>query len=77
MKVGERGQVTIPKEIRERFGIGPDTEVEFSVERGQILLRKRSSRLPLRAWKGYCAVSSRKTGFRNVDEYVDEVRGKL
>lgn len=47
------------------------------MERGQILLRKRSSRLPLRAWKGYCAVSSRKTGFRNVDEYVDEVRGKL
>jgi bifunctional DNA-binding transcriptional regulator/antitoxin component of YhaV-PrlF toxin-antitoxin module len=29
MKVGERGQVTIPQN-RDRFGIGPETEVEFS-----------------------------------------------
>lgn len=77
MKVGERGQVTIPKEIRERFGIGADTEVEFSVERGQILLRRRASKLPLRNWKGYCAATFRKTGHRGVDEYLDEVRGKL
>ncbi len=70
MKVGERGQVTIPKEIRDRFGIGPDTEVEFAVERGEILLRKRVPRLPLRNWKGYC-------GAADVDAYVDEVRGKL
>jgi AbrB family looped-hinge helix DNA binding protein len=77
MKVGERGQVTIPKDIRERFGIGPDTEVEFSVERGQILLQKRSPTLPLRKWKGYCATTFRKAGHSTVDQYVDEVRGKL
>jgi AbrB family looped-hinge helix DNA binding protein len=40
MKVGERGQVTIPKELRERFGLGPDTEVEFRVVNGSILLKK-------------------------------------
>jgi bifunctional DNA-binding transcriptional regulator/antitoxin component of YhaV-PrlF toxin-antitoxin module len=26
-KVGERGQVTIPKELRERFGLVPETEL--------------------------------------------------
>ena|ERR1035441_5247659 len=31
MKVGDRGQVAIPKEIRDRFTLGPQTEVEFSV----------------------------------------------
>jgi AbrB family looped-hinge helix DNA binding protein len=77
MKVGERGQVTIPKEIRDRLGIGPDTEVEFSVERGQILLQKRAATLPLREWKGHCATTFRKSGYRSVDEYIDEVRGKL
>jgi len=41
MRVGERGQVTIPKEIRERFGFGPDTEVEFVV-RGQAVELVRS-----------------------------------
>ncbi|MBL8221812.1 MAG: AbrB/MazE/SpoVT family DNA-binding domain-containing protein [Bryobacterales bacterium] len=77
MKVGERGQVTIPKEIRDRFGIGPDTEVEFTVERGEILLRKRAPRLRLRKWKGYCGPAFTDAGNTGVDEYIDEVRGKL
>ncbi|MDY6774433.1 MAG: AbrB/MazE/SpoVT family DNA-binding domain-containing protein [Candidatus Nanohaloarchaea archaeon] len=37
-KVGERGQVTVPKDIRERLGIGPGSEVEFSVEDGDIVM---------------------------------------
>lgn len=37
MKVGERGQVTIPKEIRDQFGLGPETEVEFRVLGGNIV----------------------------------------
>jgi AbrB family looped-hinge helix DNA binding protein len=32
MRVTSKGQVTIPAEIRERFGFLPDTEVEFVVE---------------------------------------------
>jgi hypothetical protein len=51
--------------------------VEFSVERGQILLRKREAELPLRQWKGYCAPAFRQAGCRGVDEYLDAVRGKL
>ena len=40
MRVGERGQVTIPKEIRDRFGLGANSEVEFHVENGSIVLKK-------------------------------------
>jgi AbrB family looped-hinge helix DNA binding protein len=32
MRITSKGQVTIPAEIRERFGFLPDTEVEFVVE---------------------------------------------
>jgi len=32
MRVTSKGQVTIPAEIRERFGFLPDTEVEFVVQ---------------------------------------------
>lgn len=39
-RVGERGQVTILKEIRDQFGLGPETEVEFRVVGGNILLKK-------------------------------------
>jgi len=43
MKVGERGQVTIPKAIRDRLGLGPDTEVEFQIRGGVVELRKAAS----------------------------------
>ena len=32
MRITSKGQVTIPAEIRERFGFLPDTEVEFVVD---------------------------------------------
>ncbi|MGH3679766.1 MAG: AbrB/MazE/SpoVT family DNA-binding domain-containing protein [Natronosporangium sp.] len=32
MRVTAKGQVTIPAAIRERFGLLPDTEVEFVVD---------------------------------------------
>lgn len=75
MKVGERGQVTIPKEIRERFAINADSEVEFRIEGGEIVLRKLTAPLALEKWKGYCADSLLRLGMSSVDEYIDEVRG--
>ena len=41
MRVTERGQVTIPKNIRERFGFEPETEVEFVVKEDAVLLVHR------------------------------------
>ena len=32
MKITEKGQVTIPIDIRERFGLLPHTDVEFVVD---------------------------------------------
>ncbi|MEX2569766.1 MAG: AbrB/MazE/SpoVT family DNA-binding domain-containing protein [Gemmatimonadota bacterium] len=41
MKITERGQVTIPRELRQKFGFLPDTEVEFIVRDGALeLVRK-------------------------------------
>ncbi len=40
MKVGERGQVTIPQALREAFGFLPETEVMFVVQDGALLLVK-------------------------------------
>jgi AbrB family looped-hinge helix DNA binding protein len=42
MKVGERGQITIPKEIREKYGLLPNIEVEFVPEETGVLLKKRA-----------------------------------
>lgn len=40
MKITTKGQVTIPKEIRDQFGLLPGTEVEFVAEEGQVKVRK-------------------------------------
>lgn len=40
MKVTTKGQVTIPQEIRDRFGFLPHTEVHFEVRDGDVVLVK-------------------------------------
>jgi AbrB family looped-hinge helix DNA binding protein len=76
MKVGERGQVTIPKEIRARFSLGPETEVEFSVVGGSIVLKKSPRKLDLAKWKGHCANSFEKLGYSSVDDFIEDIRGR-
>ena len=76
MKIGERGQVTIPKDIRARFGLGPDTEVEFRVIHGSIVLKKAPKKLNLLRWKGRCKDSFSRLGYSSVDKFVEDVRGR-
>jgi AbrB family looped-hinge helix DNA binding protein len=39
-RVTSKGQVTIPAEIRQRFGFFPDTEVEFVVDGETVRIRR-------------------------------------
>jgi AbrB family looped-hinge helix DNA binding protein len=76
MRIGERGQVTIPKEIRDRFSLGPESEVEFSVVHDSIVLKKAPKKLDLPKWKGRCKDSFAQLGYTSVDRYIDNVRGR-
>lgn len=40
MRVTTKGQVTIPKNIREMMGISPETEIDFCEEDGRFYLIK-------------------------------------
>jgi len=40
MRITSKGQVTIPKGIRDEFGFLPGTEVEFFEDGGEIRIRK-------------------------------------
>lgn len=44
MRITSKGQVTIPQHIREKLGLHPETEVEFSMERGAAVLRPKKGR---------------------------------
>ena len=65
IKVGQCGQVTIPNELRDGFGIGPGTDVEFSIVEWSIDLAK---------WKGRCALSFRNLSYSSMDKFIEDPR---
>ena len=44
-KVGAKGQVVIPREIRKITGIAPDTEVLVTLEGGGVLIKRHNIKL--------------------------------
>ncbi len=54
MRITSKGQVTIPKEIRERFGLLPGTDVEFVANRHSVQIVK--SKNPPRPTRGQTIV---------------------
>jgi AbrB family looped-hinge helix DNA binding protein len=77
MKIGKRGQVTIPKDLRERFGLKPETEVEFQVVNNCILFREKPAKLNPSRWKGRCRKSFKELRYERVDEFIEDVRGRV
>lgn len=71
-KVTSKGQLTIPKEIRERLGLSTGDEVEFREKREGVLMRKRAKRSPFDRYVGYL---KKKRGQRS-DEIIEVLRGQ-
>jgi AbrB family looped-hinge helix DNA binding protein len=46
-RVGSKGQVVIPKQLRDRAGLHPGAEVEFTLEDDRVVLARRSPPLRL------------------------------
>jgi AbrB family looped-hinge helix DNA binding protein len=67
--VSEKGQVTIPKRLRDRLGIVPGAVLEFREESGTLVASKASSADAIASVYGIREVG------RPVDELVDELRG--
>lgn len=61
MKVSERGQVTIPQPLRDRYGLLPDTEVEFVEHEGSLVLMKSPGNRGKRIQAMYGQVKTGKT----------------
>jgi AbrB family looped-hinge helix DNA binding protein len=50
--VSEKGQVTIPKQVRDRLGVRPGDVLDFDAEDGRLVAQKRQDRDPLDAVYG-------------------------
>ena len=67
--MSEKGQVTIPKELRTRLGIRRGSVLEFEAERGRLVARKAVDRDPIVAVYGTLELAE------PVDAFVDRIRG--
>jgi antitoxin PrlF len=69
--VSEKGQVTIPKAIREKLGLRPGTLLEFRAEGGRLVGTKAVAEDVFRKWRG----SGRLPKGASVDEHLNRSRG--
>jgi len=74
MKITTKGQVTIPQEIRERFGLLPHTEVDFEVRGGVVVLTKSGGE-PRRGRRVVDALRGRGDVPMSTDEILAHTRG--
>lgn len=69
--VSEKGQVTIPKAIRDRLGLRPGTVLEFRAEGGRLIGTKTVTQDVFRKWRG----QGRLPGGVSVDQHLSRSRG--
>lgn len=72
--VTSKGQITIPKPLRDQFGIEVGTEISFDAAGDGIRLRKVVSRAKPSAALG-CLKGE--LASRSVEQWIDELRGPV
>lgn len=68
--VSEKGQITIPKELRDQLGLRPGTRIDFEVDRGRLVGIKAVDADVVSKWLGRGKLPVGKT----TDEYVRYIR---
>jgi AbrB family looped-hinge helix DNA binding protein len=68
--VSEKGQVTIPKRLRDRLGIRPGQVLDFDEDAGRLIASKVVEIDPIDAVYGTLSLG------RRTDELIEELRGK-
>lgn len=71
MRISERGQITIPKRLRDRFGMHHDVEVVITAtEQGLLIQKRAAAQHPVERVYGILGSGG------NTDEYIEEIRGR-
>ncbi len=68
--VSQKGQVTIPKPLRERLGIRPGSILDFRDEQGRLVAIKVTAQDPVETVYGVLKLN------RSTDELIASLRGK-
>lgn len=71
MRISERGQITIPRHLREQCGFNHKVDVELTpTDRGLLIHKRTSAQHPVDAVFGTLAQNE------STDSYIEEIRGR-
>ena len=71
MRISKRGQVTIPKTLRDRFGMNSYVEVDITPTKNGLLIRKRTTAIhPVDRIHGIVGGGGR------TNDYIEKIRGR-
>ncbi len=84
-KITSKGQITIPQEIRNKFGFMPGMDVEIIIEDNKALIVKNRHENQFIKWLGFNRHENQfikwlgrgnKLNRRSIDHMVDQLRGR-
>jgi antitoxin PrlF len=68
--LSEKGQVTIPKPLREKLGLLPGAVLEFRAVNGKLVARKQVAQDVFKKWRGHGRLPKKMT----VKSYLEKAR---
>jgi len=71
-RLTSKGQITLPKKVRDRMGIAEGEDVYFTEEDGVFHLRKAVPKSPFDRWVGFL----KKKDGEKTDDIIEEMRGR-
>lgn len=73
-RITSKAQVTVPRSVRDRMGVGPGDEIEWESVGSEYRVRKSSKRgkSPIAKWIGY----AKELEGVDIDAMVDDMRGR-
>jgi AbrB family looped-hinge helix DNA binding protein len=74
--VAERGQVTIPKELRDKLGLLPGTAVNWQLKDNKMYLTKDDDDIRARIEKVRGCIKNT-FPYASTDDYINEIRGPV
>ena len=71
MRISERGQITIPKALRDRFGMDHNVEVEITpIAQGLLIQKRTAAKHPVERVYAILGEGG------STDDYIEAIRGR-
>jgi AbrB family looped-hinge helix DNA binding protein len=73
MRVTTKGQVTIPKNVREKLGIIPETDIDFQEDNGRFYIVKTTNPKSTQKFKRFRGIATAKMTTEEIMKLTREI----